>query len=111
MMRIDALSMPIAYGLLLLALIATACAQVAFKYYHFSGRRSSLIAALLMFSCIPPVTFLAIRDLGIGHVYVFTSLSYGLVAFLGWKLFGERLNRRQVFGLVAITLGCILYTF
>ena len=105
-----ALSPLVAHALLLLALLATAVAQVAFKHYHLSGRRSSLAAAILLFACIPPVTFLAVRALGVGKVYVFTSLSYALVAFLGWKLFGEAVTRRQLQGLAVITLGCFVYT-
>jgi multidrug transporter EmrE-like cation transporter len=38
------------------------------------------------------------------------SLSYGLVALMGWKLFGEPVSRRQVQGLALITLGCLVYT-
>ncbi|KAF1713954.1 hypothetical protein CSC71_06160 [Pseudoxanthomonas sangjuensis] len=106
-----AMGAPVAYALLFLALLATASAQVAFKHYHLSARRRSLVAAILLFACIPPVTFLAIRGLGVGKVYVFTSLSYALVAFLGWKMFRERITARQVQGLVVITLGCIVYTF
>ena len=101
----------IAYALLFLALLATAFAQIAFKHYHLSGRRGSLLAAVLMFACIPPVTYLAVRQLGIGKVYVLTSLSYAMVAFFGWRLFQERVTRRQVQGLAIITFGCLLYTF
>lgn len=104
-------STPTAYALLFVAVLATAFAQVAFKHYHLSARRSSLVAALLLFASIPPVTFLAIRGLGVGKVYVFTSLSYGLVAFLGWQIFRERINVRQAQGLAVIMLGCIVYTF
>jgi multidrug transporter EmrE-like cation transporter len=100
-----------AYILLLLALLATALAQVSFKHYHLSGQRSSLVVAVLLFACIPPVTFLAVRELGVGKVYVLTSLSYGLVAFLGWKVFKEGISRRQLTGLAIITLGCLIYTF
>lgn len=109
-MNIGQVHPALAYALLLLALLTTAFAQVAFKHYHVSGRRGSLLAAIAMFACIPPATFLAVRGLGVGKVYVLTSLGYGLVTFLGWKLFGEHVSRRQVEGLAMITLGCILYS-
>lgn len=98
-----------AYMMLAFLLFAAAVAQVAFKHYHHSGRRSSLFIAIFLFVCSPPVTILAVRQLGIGTVYVLMSLSYGLVALLGRKLFDERISRRQLQGLALITLGCLLY--
>jgi len=100
----------VAYAMLLFVLLATAAAQIAFKAWHHSGRRRALVAAVLLFVCIPPVTILCARQLGIGKVYVLMSLSYGLVALMGWKLFGEPVSRRQVQGLALITLGCLVYT-
>ena len=99
----------IAYALLAIALLTTAFAQVAYKHYHVSGRRSSLAMALGLFLLIPPATFVAVRYLGIGKVYVLTSLNYGFVAFMGWKYFGERISKGQLQGLALITLGCLLY--
>jgi len=100
----------IAYAMLLFVLLATAAAQIAFKAWHRSGRRSALAATVLLFVCIPPVTILSARQLGIGTVYVLMSLSYGLVAFMGWKFFDEPVSRRQIQGLALITLGCLVYT-
>lgn len=98
-----------AYLMLAFVLLATALAQVAFKHYHHSGRRSSLFIAIVLFVCSPPFTILAARHLGIGKVYVLMSLSYALVAFLGQKLFDEPISRRQRQGLALVTLGCLLY--
>lgn len=99
----------VAYATLLLSLVTTSCAQIAFRHYHLRGRRASLILAVGLFLSIPPVTFLAVRQLGVGKVYVLTSLNYGLVAFLGRRLLGERITAQQVQGLGLITLGCIFY--
>ena len=73
-------------------------------------RRRAGARRSLLFVCIPPVTILCARQLGIGKVYVLMSLSYGLVALMGRKLFGEPVSRRQVQGLALITLGCLVYT-
>ncbi len=100
----------VAYASLLLVLSCTATAQIAFKAWHLSGRHGTLALAILLFVCIPPVTILTARELGIGKVYVLMSLSYALVAFMGWKRFGEPVSRRQVQGLALITLGCLIYT-
>ncbi len=99
-----------AYAVLLYLLLATACAQVAFKQYHHSGKRSSLMLAIALFVSTPAGSLLAVRQLGVGKVYVLMSLSYALVAFLGQRLFGEKISRHQVQGLALITLGCVCYT-
>ena len=95
--------------MLVFLLLATATAQVAFKHYHHARRRASLLIALALFASCPPITVLAARQLGIGKVYVLMSLSYALVAFMGMKLFDERISGRQLQGLALVTLGCILY--
>jgi multidrug transporter EmrE-like cation transporter len=100
-----------AYAMLAFLLLATALAQVAFKHFHHTGRRASLVLAIALFVVSPPITILAARRLGIGEIYVLMSLSYGLVAFMGWKLFNERIARAQLQGLALIMLGCIVYTF
>ena len=105
------LTTTLAYALLLVALLTTAFAQIAFKHYHNTGKRSSFVVALGLFLVIPPATFVAVRYLGIGKVYVLTSLNYAFVAFLGYKFFGETITKGQLQGLVLITLGCIVYTF
>lgn len=101
--------MLLAYALLAAVVTTTAAAQLLFKHYHLSGRRASLAAALLLFASLPPATYYAVRQLGIGRVYILTSLSYGIVAFLGARLFGERVTRAQVQGLVLIVAGCLVY--
>lgn len=97
------------YVMLGFLLLATAAAQIAFKHYHHARRRSSLIIALALFASCPPITVLAARQLGIGKVYVLMSLSYALVAYMGMKLFDERVSGKQLQGLALITIGCILY--
>ncbi|MEO8186381.1 MAG: hypothetical protein ABI580_03345 [Burkholderiaceae bacterium] len=101
---------PAAYVLLLMAVLTTALAQIAFKHYHLFGQRRSLFVAIALFASIPPAAFLAVRQLGVGKVYVLTSLSYGLVTYLGWRFFKERVSGNQLKGLALITLGCLLYT-
>lgn len=99
----------VSYLMLVFLLLATAAAQTAFKHYHHAARRSSLLIALALFAGCPALTVMAARQLGIGKVYVLMSLSYALVAFMGMRLFDERISRKQAQGLSLITIGCILY--
>lgn len=97
------------YLLLLAVLLMTAAGQVAFKHYHLSGRRGFLLLAIGLFVTVVPMTFLAVRMLGLATVFIFMSLSYGLVALAGRYLFGETVTRRQAAGILVIMLGCLIY--
>jgi drug/metabolite transporter (DMT)-like permease len=99
----------IGYALLLVILLMTAAGQVFFKHHHVSGNRPSLFLAVASFILVVPLTFVCVRMLGLATVYVFMALSYGLVAFLGYRLFGEVVTRRQVFGILVIMAGCSIY--
>jgi drug/metabolite transporter (DMT)-like permease len=101
----------IGYALLVTILLMTAAGQVAFKFRHVSGRWSFLVLAIALFVAIVPLTYLAVRQLGLATVYVFMSLSYGLVALLGWRIFGETIHRKQLYGILVIILGCVIYNF
>lgn len=97
------------YVLVLVILTATAAAQVLFKHHHLSRRRAPLFAAVALFVAVVPLSYLAVRQIGLATLYIFMSLSYGIVALLGWKLFGESVSRMQVVGIATVTLGCVLY--
>lgn len=99
----------IGYLLLTAVLLLTAAGQVFFKHHHVSQSRRSLVLAIGSFVTVVPMTFACVRLLGLGTVYVFMSLSYGLVAFLGHRLFGEPVGRRQAAGTLVIMAGCLVY--
>jgi drug/metabolite transporter (DMT)-like permease len=97
------------YVLVVAILLLTASGQVAFKQYHQCGRRRWLAAAVLQFVAVVPCSLVAVQRLGVAPVYVFMSLSYALVALAGWRLFGERIDRRQATGIATIVAGCVIF--
>lgn len=97
------------YALLLVILAATVAAQVLFKHHHLSRRRAPLFAAVALFVGVVPLSYLAVRQIGLATLYIFMSLSYGIVALLGWKLFGESVSRMRITGIATVMLGCVLY--
>jgi undecaprenyl phosphate-alpha-L-ara4N flippase subunit ArnE len=97
-------------ALLLLGMLAlTAAGQVAFKHHHLGGGRAWLAAAVALFVSVVPMSYLAVQRFGIAVVYLFMSLSYAVVALLGWRLFGERVRPRQWCGIGLVVAGCILF--
>lgn len=96
---------------LAVALLATAAGQVLFKYA--SNRRSKrlLIATVLLFCLVPPTSFLALRGLSLGTVYVSTALAQLLAVVAAMVLFGERYSRFQWIGLALILFGVGIFNF
>lgn len=94
-----------------LAILTTAAGQLSFKYYAMKRTRTWLFVALALFCSIPLFTFVAVRGLGLGTVYVSTGLTYVLVALCGRFFFAERIGITHALALGLILCGCLLYGY
>jgi EamA-like transporter family. len=94
---------------LLGALGATAVAQVYYKKYSLKNDRGNLYITILLFGVVPPLTYLAIKGLGLGVVYISTSITYVLVALAGWRMFGEVPTPRRIAAMAFILTGILVY--
>lgn len=96
------------------ALLSTALAQVSYKAYFGRGgdatRRPLLLAlAVGLFVSAALCSYLALRGLTLGVVYMSTALTHVMVAGLSWKLLGEKLTRDHGVGLALIAAGIVVY--
>jgi multidrug transporter EmrE-like cation transporter len=100
-----------AWLFLLGSVIFAVLGQLFYKRYGMTKRWIWLIVGLGLFCLAVPCTMIAARSLGIGTVYVGTSLSYILAPMLGWWFFAEQVKASQwkYFGL--IMLGVIVYAW
>lgn len=94
---------------LLSALVTTAMAHISYKHYSIYRRRRDLLVTIVLFGITPPLTYVAIKSLGVGLVYVCTSVNYVAAAIAGRFLFSERLTRRSVLAMLLICSGTLLY--
>lgn len=90
-------------------ILVTVLAQLAFKNYFRRKRRVFLIAAIVMFCLAVPCTYMAVRELGIGRVYVGAALSYVLTPLAAHRAFDERLGYRHLLALGLILAGVVVY--
>lgn len=95
---------------LALAIGATVVAQLLFKQSHRAGRRVYALVAIVLFCSAVPCTLLATRELGIGHVYVASALSYVLTPLAAVWLFRERLQASHWAALGLIVSGIVVYS-
>ncbi|HEX7341277.1 MAG TPA: hypothetical protein VF269_03275 [Rhodanobacteraceae bacterium] len=89
--------------------IATVFAQLAFKKFHLVHHKFYLVAAITLFCLVVPCTYLAVRQLGIGRVYIGAALAYVITPLAACKAFGEELTRSQMAALGLILAGVITY--
>ncbi len=85
--------------------------QLAYKQYSHNKHWPWLIGGLGLFSLAVPCTMLAVRDLGIGMVYVGSSISYILAPLLGQIFFAEQVTARQWFFFGLIMAGVVVYAW
>lgn len=88
---------------------ATVVAQLAFKHYFLSGRKSFISMAVVLFCLAVVCTYFAVRSLGIGRVYVGTALTYVLTPLAAHRTFGEHLERSHFLALGLIVAGVAIY--
>jgi drug/metabolite transporter (DMT)-like permease len=92
------------------SLVCTAAGMVLFKHYYRSRRRADLAWSVLLFAGVPITTFLALRGLSLGFVYMATAATQILVLGMSHLFLGERIPRRALPGIVLILAGIIVYT-
>lgn len=94
---------------LALTILVTVAAQLAFKQFFLSRRRRYVITAIALFCAAIPCTYMAVRTLGIGRVYMGAALSYVLAPLAAHRLFGEHLASRHFAALGLILAGVVVY--
>lgn len=92
-----------------ITILTTVVAQLAFKQYFLSRRKLFIPVAAALFCLAVVCTYFAVRELGIGRVYVGAALTYVLAPLAARRLFGEYLGRNQMLALGLIVAGVVLY--
>ena len=81
--------MMVSWLALLGALCATALAQLFYKLYFSAHKRAYLVLSIGCFVAASLCAYLALKQLGIGMVYMSTALTQLMVAVLAWRVLGE----------------------
>lgn len=97
------------YLFLSLSVCATTFGQLSFKQFYVAHQRLFQLAAVTLFVFAVPCTYLAVRQLGIGRVYIGSAASYVLAPILARKIFHEQIGPRQWLALALISAGVIIY--
>lgn len=91
------------------ALFATAQAQLSYKLYFRARQRTHLAVALVCFTGASVGSYIALKSLSIGTVYMSTAITQLIVVGLAHRVLGEPLTRDHGIALVLIVSGIVLY--
>jgi len=94
---------------LLMALIATAVAQLMYKLFYLKGNVRYVIIAIVLFVTTPAFAYLALKGLGLGVVYMSTAITQVLVLLLAYFFLNEEVNRVHIVAMLFIISGVIVY--
>lgn len=101
--------MTISWAALAAALLCTAFGQVFYKMFFTAKRRRYLAIAILTFVMIPPLSYLALRNLTIGLVYMSTALTQVMVLVMSRYMLKETITRQHMLASALLVVGIILY--
>jgi len=90
-------------------LLFTAIGQLLFKYGTTSGNVKLTLAGFGSLAAATVSSFLALRTLGIGLVYLSMGLTHILIMLGSWYLLGESISRQRVLGSVLVVAGIFAY--
>ncbi len=94
---------------LVAALLFTAAGQVLFKLGTLRRATPLYVAGLGLLALATISNFFALRNLGIGLVYLSTGSTHVLVLIGSWFILKERIPRDRQLGSLVVIMGISLY--
>lgn len=90
-------------------LVFTAVGQLLFKHGTTDGGVVHTVSGFGFLAAATVCSFLALRTLGIGLVYLSMGLTHVLIVIGSWFLLGEAINRQRVLGSLLVLTGIVAY--
>jgi drug/metabolite transporter (DMT)-like permease len=94
---------------LLLVLLGTSVGQVLYKLYVQQRKLVLLLLAFSAFGAGPVLTYLALRVLNVGQVYMSTAATQVAVLVLSRYVLKESITRQQILATAVIVAGVVVY--
>lgn len=101
--------MILSYFSLFSAVLATAFGQFFYKKYALTSHKAFYYATILLFLLTPIASFLALQNIPVDVVYIFTSLTIFIVLLLSKYFLAENIPFRTYTGVTLIVIGVIVY--
>lgn len=97
------------YLFLFCAIFATALGQLFYKKYQITKNFKFYILSIGLFLSIPMFNFLALIQIKVDIVYMFTALTIFLVVLMSKVFLNEKISKQRYCGIILIILGVLIY--
>lgn len=101
--------MTLAITALIGLLLFTAAGQLLFKYGTTRGNLRHTFVGFGFLAAATVSSFLALKTLGIGMVYLSMGFAHVLIMLGSWYLLGESMNRQRITGSLLVIVGILAY--
>lgn len=91
------------------AIAMTAAGHVEYKVYFFARKRKHLLFAAICFLVAVICSYIALRHLKVGTVYMSTAATQGIVLVLSRYLLKETVSKGQFLAVLTIVVGILIY--
>jgi drug/metabolite transporter (DMT)-like permease len=89
--------------------IVTALGQVIYKLFSYTRNRWHLFWAVVFFAIAPFTSYVALKRIEVGMVFIGAAVSQILILFLSKYFLNEQLNKNHFISMGFIMLGLVLY--
>lgn len=101
--------MILSYFSLIAAILCTAVGQFFYKKFSLTKNRKYYLLTMTLFLLTPVFSFIALQNIPIDIVYIFTSLTILIVLILSGLFLKEKIMPRVYIGVFFILIGVIIY--
>lgn len=91
------------------AILSTALGQFFYKKFSLRKKYKYYIIAIVLFLLAPIFSFIALQNISIDIVYMFTSLTILLVLLFSRFFLKEDIDLKTYYGILSIIIGVIAY--
>ena len=103
--------MILSYFALFIAVFCTALGQFFYKKFSLTRNKKYYLLTIILFLLTPCFSFIALQNISIDIVYIFTALTIFIVIFLSRFFLKEKISTRIYIGIFFILIGVIIYGF
>ena len=93
----------------ILAVLFTASGHIMFKWGKLTLSKTKVALGLVLLGTATAATFLALRSLSVGQVFMLTALTPVFTTLAGMTLMRETVTLRSLLAIVACCSGVLIY--
>ena len=104
------MSLELAWFSVAITVFSTASGQLTYKLFSLKKKSWLFFVAVFCFGLAQLANYFALRSIPIGVTYMMMASNYIIILFASALVLKEKINRTQVYAVILIVLGILLYS-